>query len=63
MQEWLDILHDPTIRDAKLPAMNSEQGPYMIMVPLPADNPGFSNYAYEQYFEKDSVVSVPREDR
>ena len=63
MQEWLDILHDPAIRDAKLPAMNSEQGPYMIMVPLPADNPGFSNYAYEQYFEKDSVVSVPREDR
>ena len=63
MQEWLDILHDPTIRDAKLPAMNSEQGPYMIMVPLPADNPGFSNYAYEQYFEKDSVVSVPRNGR
>lgn len=63
MQEWLDILHDPAIRDAKLPAMNSEQGPYMIMVPLPADNPGFSNYAYEQYFEKDSVVSVPREGR
>ena len=63
MQEWLDILHDPAIRDAKLPAMNSEQGPYMIMVPLPADNPGFSNYAYEQYFEKDSVVSVPRDGR
>lgn len=61
MQEWLDILNDPDIKDARLPAMNSEQGPYMIMVPLPGDD-GFSNYAYEQYYEKDSVITVPRED-
>lgn len=58
MQEWLDLLNDPSIRNVKLPAMNSEQGPFMLMVPLEEDG-GFTNTVYEQYYDKESVVCVP----
>lgn len=59
MEEWLDILNDPAVTDAKLPAMNSEQGPFMMMVPL-GESGNFSNDVYERYYGKNSVVCVPR---
>lgn len=60
MEEWLDILEDPDIAEAELPAMNDEQGPFMLMVPL--DDPtAWSSSVYAGYYGKQSVVCVPRE--
>ncbi len=60
MEEWLDILEDPDIAEAELPAMNDEQGPFMLMVPL--DDPAaWSSSVYARYYGKQSVVCVPRE--
>ena len=59
MEEWLDILNDPAVVDAKLPEMNDEQGPFMLMVPL--DDPeAWSSQVYARYYGKRSVVCVPR---
>lgn len=59
MEEWLDILNDPAVSDAKLPEMNSEQGPFMMMVPL--DNAeAWSSQVYARYYGKNSVICVPR---
>lgn len=60
MQERLAILEDETIRDVVLPEMNEYQGPFMHM-PLVADPDAFTNTVTEQYYDKDSVIAVPRE--
>ena len=57
MSEWLEILNDPEITDAVLPAMNDEQGPFMLMVPT--DNPDDVTSAdYRNYYGKNSVIMV-----
>ncbi len=60
MEEWLDILENPEITEAQLPAMNDEQGPFMLMVPLD-DETAWSSSVYAAYYGKQSVVCVPRE--
>ena len=62
MEEWLSILENPAIKDAELPAMNDEQGPFMLMVPLEDEN-AWSSSVYARYYEKDSVRCVPRQSR
>lgn len=59
MEEWLDILEDPSIKNAELPAMNDQQGPFMLMVPL-ADKDAWSSSVYARYYGKESVICVPR---
>lgn len=59
MEEWLDILEDPSIENAELPAMNDQQGPFMLMVPL-ADKDAWSSSVYARYYGKESVICVPR---
>ena len=60
MAEWLEILNDPEITDAELPAMNDEQGPFMLMVPT--ENPDDVTSAdYSNYYGKNSVIMVERE--
>ena len=60
MAEWLEILNDPEITDAELPAMNDEQGPFMLMVPT--ENPDdVTSTDYSNYYGKDSVIMVERE--
>ena len=59
MEEWLSILEDPSVKDARLPAMNDEQGPFMLMVPL-EDETAWSGSVYARYYGKNSVICVPR---
>ena len=59
MQERLSILLDPSAKEVELPAMNSEQGPFMHMEVLEDPN-AWSNTVVRQFFGKDRVVRVPR---
>lgn len=59
MEEWLSILEDPSVSRAELPAMNDDQGPFMLMVPL-EDEDAWSSRVYARYYNKESVVCVPR---
>lgn len=61
MEEWLDLLEDPSLESVVLPMMNDQQGPIMMMVPLETDG-NFSNSVYERYYDKISVICVPREE-
>lgn len=60
MDERLELLLDPSLKEVELPAMNSEQGPFMHMEVL-ADPDGWTNTVVAQFFGKDRVVEVPRE--
>lgn len=60
MEEWLSILEDPSVSRAELPAMNDDQGPFMLMVPL-EDEDAWSSRVYARYYSKESVVCVPRD--
>lgn len=60
MEEWLDLLEDPTLDSVVLPMMNDQQGPLMLMVPLETDG-NWSNMVYEQYYDKTSIICIPRE--
>lgn len=60
MEEWLTLLNDPDTTNVELPAMNDDQGPFMLMVPL-SESGGFTNSVYENYYGKESVICVPRE--
>ncbi len=60
MEEWLSILEDPSVKDARLPAMNDVQGPFMLMVPL-EDETAWSNSVYARYYGKNSVVCIPEQ--
>jgi hypothetical protein len=54
-------LEDDTIKDVVVTEMNDEQGPLMHM-PLTSDPEKYTNYATGLYYEKDSVVAVPRDE-
>ncbi len=51
---------DPGIREAVLPAINDDQGPLMHM-PLTGDAQAWTNRVTGQFYGKDSVIAVPRE--
>lgn len=59
MDERLKLLLDPSLKEVELPAMNSEQGPFMHMEVL-EDPDGWTNTVVAQFFGKDRVVEVPR---
>lgn len=59
MEERQAILLDDSIRDAQLPAMNSEQGPFMHMEVLKDPN-GWTNTVVRDFYRKDSVVEIDR---
>ena len=61
MQERLAILHDPSIKDVVLPAMNDWQGPFMHMCVLEDPN-AYTNMATARYYDKNSVVVMPRDE-
>ncbi len=60
MQERFRLLSTDE-KDVVVPEMNDEQGPFMHMALL--DDPkAFTNWATAMFYEKDSVVAVPREE-
>lgn len=59
MEERQAILLDDSIRDAQLPAMNSDQGPLMHMEVLKDPN-GWANTVVRDFYRKDSVVEIDR---
>ena len=59
MEERQAILLDDSIRDAQLPAMNSEQGPFMHMEVLKDPN-GWTNTVVRDFYRKNSVVEIDR---
>ena len=61
MQERLAILQNNEIKDAVLPEMNEEQGPFMHM-PLVDDPTAFTNSSTAAYYGKNSVIAVPRDE-
>ena len=61
MQERLAILNDPNITDVVLPEMNDEQGPFMHM-PITSDPNSYTNMATAFYYQKKSVIAIPREE-
>ena len=61
MQERLAILQNDEIKDVVLPEMNEDQGPFMHM-PLVKDPTAFTNSSTAEYYEKDSVIAIPRDE-
>jgi len=59
MEERQAILLDDSIRDAQLPAMNSEQGPFMHME-VRKDPNSWTNTVVRDFYRKDSVVEIDR---
>lgn len=59
MQERLTILEDDSIKNVVLPEMNDQQGPFMHMA-LVSDESNFTNTVTRLYYDKDSVIAVPR---
>lgn len=59
INEQLEVLTDPTIKDAVIYQMNPEQGPLMLMTP-DEDPEKYSNRAVAQFYGKNSVVAIPR---
>lgn len=61
MQERLAILQNNNIKDVVLPEMNEYQGPFMHM-PLIDDPDAFTNSSTAEYYGKNSVIAIPREE-
>lgn len=59
MDERLDILLDDTVRDARLPAMNQDQGPLMHME-VTKDSNGWTNQVVRDFYRKNSVIEIDR---
>ena len=55
------ILTDESIQDAVVPFINDEQGPLMHM-PVTADPEAWSNTVTADFYGKNSVVAIPREE-
>ncbi|MDO4284059.1 MAG: DUF6056 family protein [Eubacteriales bacterium] len=61
MQERLALLGDDSVSDVVVPEMNSEQGPFMHMALL-RDPDSFTNRVTAEFYGKNSVVAIPREE-
>lgn len=59
MEYQMSVLLDETIKDVVLPEINNEQGPLMYM-PLTENPDEFTNSATGLYYNKDSVIAVPK---
>lgn len=53
------LLTDDTVDHVVVPAMNPEQGPFMHMQIMPNED-AWINTVTRQFYEKESVVSIPR---
>ena len=61
MQERLAILENSEIKEVYLPEMNDQQGPFMHMA-LTSDPNNFTNWATKIYYDKESVIALPRDE-
>lgn len=61
MKERIRILEDRSITNAVVPEMNDYQGPFMHM-PLVSDPNAFPNLVTAEFYGKESVIAVPREE-
>ena len=60
MEERLELLLNPDLKEVELPAMNPEQGPLMHMEVM--ENPdAWTNTVAEQFFQKDKIIQVQRQ--
>lgn len=59
MDERMDILLDDTVKDARLPAMNQDQGPLMHME-VTKDSNGWTNQVVRDFYRKNSVIEIDR---
>lgn len=62
MEERLSLLRNLELKNVKLPAMNSDQGPLMHMEVM-EDPKEWTNTVVKQFFGKESVIEVPRSER
>ena len=53
------LLLDPQEEDIVIPGINDQQGPLMHM-PVTEDVSAWTNYVTADFYEKNSVVSIPR---
>ena len=59
MDERLELLLNPALKEVELPAMNSDQGPLMHMEVT--ENPdAWTNTVVKEFFQKDKVIEVQR---
>lgn len=61
MEERIELLNDSDLIDIYVPEMNSEQGPFMHLQ-LSQDSNNYTNTATAQYYHKNTVTAVPREE-
>lgn len=61
MKERIVILEDSSILDVVVPEMNDQQGPFMHMALL-GDSSKYTNWATELFYNKKTVIAVPREE-
>lgn len=59
MEERLAILLDASVKDARLPAMNQDQGPLMHME-VTRDPEGWTNQVVRDFYRKNSVIEIDR---
>ena len=48
-------------KEVVVPMINDEQGPFQCM-PITENNDNFTNYVARNYYGKDSVIAIPREE-
>ncbi len=61
MEQFTQLLTDDTVKDVVLPSINDWQGPLMHM-PVTDDPEAWTNQKVKEFFGKQSVVAVPREE-
>lgn len=61
MDQQTKILTDKNVKDAVIPFVNDDQGPLMSM-PATANPDAWTNSVMKQFYGKNSVVAIPRED-
>ncbi len=61
MKEQKTILLDDSIKDAIVPDINDNQGPLMHM-PITSNPEAWTNTVTKDFYGKDSVVSIPKEE-
>lgn len=61
MEERVELLNDPALADVYVPEMNDQQGPFMHLQ-LSQDAGNYTNRATADFYRKNSVTAVPREE-
>ena len=61
MDQMTELLTDDSVQNVVVPYMNDKQGPLQHM-PATSDPMAFTNTAIKNYYRKESVVAIPREE-